>query len=219
MQQAFARQMVAEWRDRQIVAGGALINLRGAEARSALEQELEAVTAKDAVFSPVRLARNRIDALMRTALTQDLAAFFGEAAEELRAVDDRLGALGDALAATAIAMPTSDAEPEGREEEDGAESPVVPSQPTEEDAAGRERWLGGLAGRLHKGVATISQSAGAAADTLLNERLGLINRVRTAAAIRLEQAWMNEVDQPDAVLHQLIMAIDSTAREARIQLS
>jgi len=64
----------------------------------------------------------------------------------------------------------------------------------------------------------VIDSAGAAADQLVNERLKLVDRLRTAAAKRIERAWMNDEAGCDP-LSQLIGLIDETAHASRVSLS
>lgn len=219
MRLAAVRHAVAEWRDRHIVAASTMVNFRAVEARKALEVELRDVSGFDSMLNPSRLARQRIDFLMGFSLKPDMAGLIRVAADELGCIDDRLAGLKAAFGSVAITFP---------------EGPPIAGHDAMElleigseshggsGAVGDDQGLAGLGRKLQEGVAALSRSASTATDSILNERLGLINRVRSAAAERIETAWMNEANEaaePGGVLHQLVFAIDGTAQEARIQLS
>lgn len=213
MDLGYQRQAVAEWRDRQMVAAAALFNLQAVDARAAFDRDLHDATARDAFF-PSSLATTRIDALMTAALDLALPGFLSAAAEELVAISERLTALSQGLGAAQIALPsaasaTADAPPTSS---DAEATPAAPS--TTPPAA----WLADLPGRLRKQAAGVLDSAGAAADHLVNEKLRMVERLRAAAAKRIERAWMNDEAGCDP-LSQLIGLIDETAHASRVSLS
>jgi hypothetical protein len=222
VQLAYARQALAEWRDRYIVAAGVMVNSNATKALSALEHELGDVSGMDSLLNPGGLARERIDSLMRTELKPELVRYLTDAGEELAAIDARLAALSSVMSTLSITLPPVDTADAKFEEDEPA--PVEIAEPAEAgsvapDRSAPERWLSDVGGRLQRSAATLSQSAGTAADTILNERLGLIKRVRGAASAHIAKAWMNDNDEPSSVLYQLITMIDETAQQARIQLT
>ncbi len=72
---------------------------------------------------------------------------------------------------------------------------------------------------LIKRASTLADGAGSAADELLQDKLGLKNRLRSAAAQRIAQSWIGGSGEPKPVLAQLISLIDETTHAARMSLS
>lgn len=212
MDLGYQRQAVAEWRDRQMTAAAALFNLKAVDARAAFDRDLHDATARDAFF-PSALATTRIDALMTAALDQALPDFLSAAAQELVAISERLTTLSQGLGDAKLDLPSAvSATLEAASAPASEESPPPPA------ATPPAAWLTDLPGRLRKQAAGVIDSAGAAADQLVNERLKLVDRLRTAAAKRIERAWMNDEAGCDP-LSQLIGLIDETAHASRVSLS
>ncbi|WP_292077495.1 MULTISPECIES: hypothetical protein [Brevundimonas] len=212
---AQARQAVAEWRDHQIIAAETLLNLAATHAREKLEAELGRVSAVDSLLNAATLANAKIDALMKSELEEPLAAYLAIAADDLAAIDPRLSALSAAVRQAEFVFPAS--------ENAAAERASPLAGPESLEIGGEEppsnRGLADFARNLQKGVTELTKTAGETADTVLNERVGLIKRVRSAAFIRLDQHWMDTGTQTGALLHQMIRWVDQTAVDARIQLS
>lgn len=212
MDLGYQRQAVAEWRDRQITAAAALFNLKAVDARAAFDRDLHDATARDAFF-PSALATTRIDALMTAALDQALPDFLSAAAQELVAISERLTTLSQGLGDAKLDLPSA-----ASATLEAASAPASEETPPPPAATPPAAWLTDLPGRLRKQAAGVIDSAGAAADQLVNERLKLVDRLRTAAAKRIERAWMNDEAGCDP-LSQLIGLIDETAHASRVSLS
>ncbi|WP_433947310.1 hypothetical protein [Brevundimonas diminuta] len=212
MDLGYQRQAVAEWRDRQMTAAAALFNLKAVDARAAFDRDLHDATARDAFF-PSALATTRIDALMTAALDQALPSFLSAAAEELIAISARLTTLSQGLGDAKLDFPSAASatlEAASAPESEEAPAPLAATPPA--------AWLADLPGRLRKQAAGVLDSAGAAADHLVNEKLRMVERLRAAAAKRIERAWMNDEAGHDP-LSQLIGLIDETAHASRVSLS
>lgn len=215
MELGYHRQAVAEWRDRHIVASATLLNLKALEARAAFDRDLHDARARDALF-PSTLATARIDALMKSALEVELPAFLSSAALELVAINGKLGPISQGLAEAKIEFPgpapTAVEAPLAHVSELDDESDPPPAEPAQ------GAWLSEFSGRLRRKAAGIADSANAAADHLVTEKL--LDRLRSAATRRIESAWMN--DEPGAltsVQSQMTGLIDETAYASRISLS
>jgi len=212
MDLGYQRQAVADWRDRQMTAAAALFNLKAVDARAAFDRDLHDATARDAFF-PSALATTRIDALMTTALDQALPGFLSAAAQELVAISERLTTLAQGLSDAKLDLPSA-----------ASATLEAASTPASEETRGPPAapppaaWLTDLPSRLRKQAAGVIDSAGAAADQLVNERLKMVDRLRAAAANRIERAWMNDEAGCDP-LSQLIGLIDETAHASRVSLS
>lgn len=212
MDLGYQRQAVADWRDRQMTAAASLFNLKAVDARAAFDRDLHDATARDAFF-PSALATTRIDALMTAALDQALPDFLSAAAQELVAISERLTTLSQGLGAAKLDLPSA-----ASATLEAASAPASEETPSPPAATPPAAWLADLPGRLRKQAAGVIDSAGAAADQLVNERLKLVDRLRTAAAKRIERAWMNDEAGHDP-LSQLIGLIDETAHASRVSLS
>lgn len=212
MDLGYQRQAVAEWRDRQMTAAAALFNLKAVDARAAFDRDLHDATARDAFF-PSALATTRIDALMTAALDQALPCFLSAAAEELAAISERLTTLSQGLGDAKLDLPSA-----ASATLDAASAPASEEAPASAAATPSAAWLTDLPSRLRKQAAGVIDSAGAAADQLVNERLKMVDRLRAAAAKRIERAWMNDEAGCDP-LSQLIGLIDETAHASRVSLS
>ena len=217
MELAISRQAVAEWRDRQILSAAALLNQKSIDARAAFDREVDNATAAETIFNPATLANARIDALLGASLGASLPDFFGIAARELVSIDERLSDIGDALRRPdAIALPSASppvpAPTTAIEDASAGASEVEPAQP-------QKRGLGGAPAMFARRAKSLADGAGSAADELLQDKLGLKNRLRSAAAQRIAQSWMGGTGEPKPVLAQLISLIDETTHAARMSLS
>lgn len=217
MERAISRQAVAEWRDRQILAAAALLNQKSIDARAAFDREVDNATAAETIFNPATLANSRIDALLGASLSASLPDFFGIAARELVSIDERLSNIGDALRrpdaiALPLASPPLPASTTAIEDASAGASEVEPAQP-------QKRGLAGAPAMFARRAKSLADGAGSAADELLQDKLGLKNRLRSAAAQRIAQSWMGGTGEPKPVLAQLISLIDETTHAARMSLS
>ena len=217
MELAISRQAVAEWRDRQILSAAALINQKAIDARAAFDREIENATAAETIFNASALANARIDALLGALLSESLPDFLGMAADELTSIDQRLAEVAEALRRPdALVMPLA------------AVPLATPLAATEETAGGTDdtthaeigkRSLLSVPARLAKRASSLADDAGSAADELLQEKLGLKNRLRAAAAQRVAERWMTADGEPKSPLAQLVSLIDETTYAARMTLS
>lgn len=214
---AISRQAVAEWRDRQILSAAALLNEKAIDARAAFDREVENATAAETIFNPSALANARIDHLLGASLGASLPDFLGMAANELVSVDQRLQDIGDALRRPdAIVMPLATTP---------LPATATPIAEVSGEARGAEQaqserpGLAGLPARLAKRASSLAGDAGSAADDLFQDKLGLKNRLRSAAAQRVAQSWMGGTGDPKPVMAQLISLIDETTHAARMSLS
>lgn len=217
LDQAISRQSVSEWRDRHILSAAALLNAKAIDARAAFDREVESATAAETIFNPAALANARIDALLGALLSASLPDFFGIAARELVSIDQRLSDIADALRRPdAIVLPLASLSLPASNTAVGdasAEATVVArAQP-------QKRGLDGVPAMLARRAKSLADGAGSAADELLQDKLGLKNRLRSAAAQRIAQSWMGGTGEPKPVLAQLISLIDETTHAARMSLS
>jgi hypothetical protein len=217
LQLAISRQAVAEWRDRQILSAAALLNEKAIDARAAFDREVDNATAAETIFNPAALANSRIDALLGASLSVSLPDFFGIAAKELVSIDQRLSDIGDALRrpeaiVLPLASPPLPASPMAVEDASADASELEPAQP-------QKRGLAGAPAMFARRAKSLAEGAGSAADELLQDKLGLKNRLRSAAAQRIVQSWMGGTGEPKPVLAQLIALIDETTHAARMGLS
>lgn len=217
MELAISRQAIAEWRDRQILAAAALLNRDAMSARDAFEHEVEHATAADTLFNAATFANARIDALLGIALSESLPQLLNIAARELSSIDVRLADIADALRRPdAIVLPTATM-PLPSAAAAIEHTSVEVSETDSQHVA--KRGLLSVPARLAKRASTLADDAGSAADGLLQEKLGLKNRLRTAAAQRVAETWMIGTGEPKSPLMQLVALIDETTHAARLTLS
>ena len=153
---------------------------------------------------------------MRAECGPGIARLLATAAAELEVVSPELQTLAQSVREFTPVWPET-----GRsvaEVDAHADTTEDPLHGSDVQAADEANWLGGITGRVGRSVAAVSRSAGAARDSLVNERLGMVRRLRTAASERLARSWLG-VDEPVAVLAQGIILIDRVALEARIRLT
>lgn len=217
MELGYQRQAVAEWRDRHIVASATLLNLKALEARTAFDRDLHDATVRDAFF-PTAKATTLIDALLRSALEDELQNFLSTAALELVAINEKLSSVSQALSEARVefpgATPSAVEAPLATTSDLNDDSDLAPAEPAQ------GAWFSEFPGRLRRQAAVFATNANAAADHLVNEKLRMVDRLRGAATRRIERAWMNE--EPGvapSVQSQLIGLIDETAYTSRISLS
>lgn len=217
MELAISRQAVAEWRDRQILSAAALLNSEAMRARDAFEHEVEQATAADTLFNAATFANARIDALLGIALSERLPQFLDIAAKELSSIDERLADIADALRRPdAIVLPTATVPLPSTVT--AADQTEVEAVETDQQHVGK-RGLLSVPARLARRASTLADDAGSAADELLQEKLGLKNRLRTAAAHRVAETWMSGGGEPRSPLMQLIALVDETTHAVRLTLS
>lgn len=216
MERAIKRQALAEWRDLQILGSASLVNLVAIEARAAFEAQLVDDALRESLFTPTEWTSERIDGLMRTALKPELETFLATAAEDLLAIDASLAQIGEALKREdAISLPAATG-PEGELQTPAGGDAATPA--VEQAPAGLS-WLSRIGGRVATGATELATSATAAVNTVSPERLKHRTRLRSAALQRIDETWVGQDGEPDAVLAQVIALIDQAAFSARTSLS
>jgi len=154
---------------------------------------------------------------MKSALEVDLPDFLSSAARELAAIHEKLGPISQGLTQARIEFPgpaptAVDAPLDVSEHADESDPP--PAEPAQ------GAWLSDIPGRLRRKAAGIADTANAVADHVVNEKLRMVDRLRSAATRRIESVWMNEeAGAPTSVQSQVIGLIDETAYACRISLS
>lgn len=209
---------MAEWRDHQILSAAALINLAATQARAAFEHQLVDDALREALFNPTEWATGRIDAILKTALKPEIETFWKFAARDLAAIDPGLVAIGEALKrGDALTMPGGDPVVDPGDQIDLAEAQT--DTPKEGSPHAAQGWLTRFGGRVATGATGLATSATAAVNTVSPEGLKLTTRLRAAAGQRIDEAWMGQGAERDAVLAQMIAVIDEAAYAARTGLS
>lgn len=218
LDRAIKRQALAEWRDVQVVGAASLVNLVATEAKAAFEDQLVDEALRESLFTPTEWASERIDVLMHAALKPELETFLGTAAEDLSAIDPGLESIAGALKRNdVLALPISAAHDETPQDEPADQGLAEASEGvTPQTGLG---WLTRIGGRVATGATGLATTATAAVNTVSPERLKQRTRLRVAAGERIEDMWMGQGGQPDAVLAQVIALIDQAAYSARTSLS
>lgn len=207
---AMRRQAVTEWRDRQILAAHTMLNRCAQGARNAFEAQLAQATLLDSVWDPAGFSNHRIDTLLRDSVIKGIAECFASAGQELGSIDARLAPFGEAMArAEGIVLPLA-SQPSNADEAHSREAlPAIPS-----DA--------GLLTRLRETLVykanSLASYASETADWLVQDKAGLRDRLRDAAAHRIATQWMGDIGDPLPVLAQMIKTIERVAHEARTEL-
>lgn len=218
MERAIKRQAVAEWRDLQILSAAALMNLAATHARAAFERELVDDALREALFHQTEWATGRIDAIMQAALKPEIKTFWATAADDLTAIDQDLAQISEALKrGDTLAMPVGDIA-EDHDHQAGllaADAGISAENPSQRGLG----WLSGIGGRVTSGTTGLATSATKVFNRASPERLKLTTRLRSAAGQRIDQAWMGQGAEPEAVLAQVIALIDEAAYSARTGLS
>lgn len=204
------RQAVTAWRDRQILAAHTMLNSSAQSARNAFEAQLAQATLLDSVWDPAGFSHHRIDALLHDSVKDGVSSCFASAGEELTCIDARLATLGEAMArAEGISLPL-------------ASQPSAPGEATAQAALPTLPSETGLLSRLRETVAykanSLASYASETADWLVQDKVGLRDRLRYAAANRIATQWMGDIGDPQPVLAQMIATIDQVAYEARTEL-
>lgn len=207
---AMRRQAVAEWRDRQILAAHLMLNNCAQGARNAFEAQLAKATLLDSVWDPAGFSNHRIDMLLHDSVINGIADCFASAGQELGTIDARLAPLGEAMArAQGITLPLA-SQPSSSDEVHTRETlPTIPAE-------------AGLLTRLRETLvykaSSLATYASETADWLVQDKAGLRDRLRDAAANRIATQWMGDIGDPLPVLAQMIKNIEGVAHEARTEL-
>lgn len=206
------RRAVAEWRDDHILAALASINRCINTVKARLDADFRDATAKD-VFFPETLASKRIDSLTQSELAPALTTLLDQAATDLQAIDPRLTSYADGLRTLDLskymavpALNDSDLDPP---QDDNS----VPAK----DGDLAKPGIAVIGEKIRKGASALAETAGAARDNLVSEKLGLSERIRTTAIRRVFTEWRDDTN-PSSVLSIIVLAIDEVAASSRIAL-
>lgn len=218
IEQAIKRQALAEWRDLQILGSASLVNLVAIETRAAFETQLVDEALRESLFTPTEWANERIDGLMHSALKPELETFLAAAAEDLRAIDASLDQICEALKREdAITLPAQTGQ-DGELEKPADFYTATVAVGDDQSSTGLS-WLTRIGGRVATGATGLATTATAAVNTVSPERLKQKTRLRSAALQRINETWVGNGNEPDAVLAQVIALIDQAAFSARTSLS
>ena len=211
---AMRRQAVAEWRDRHILLVHASINIKAQEALQAFEEQAARASVVDSVWDPAGFANARIDGLMRERIEPLLQELMAGAEKELMSASESFADLGSALARSdALILPSS------------ADPDTTPLPPTP-GAAGTEvegndtqiSWLKKLPSIAAERASSLAKHASETAEWIVQDKVGMRDRLRVAAANRIATTWMGGTGDPKPVLAQAITLIDEVAHQARTSL-
>lgn len=226
-QAALQRQALAEWRDRQVLASVRMLNRLSEEARRKFDESLAEASFKDTVWDPASFADHRIDFLLCETVPKALSQLLEVAASELTAISADFAAYGEALASsTGFSFPTP-AERNAHAQSEDVTLDDVQAPPAVGDAsaakAGSSWTLSNLT--IVRTVSALSEratnaisKAGVAAEREIQNRSGLYDRLRVAAAARVATRWMGSSGEPRPVLAQVTDLIDGLTGEARTNL-
>lgn len=207
------RQGVTEWRDRQILQARVLLNEHAREARAAFEEGLAEATVLDSVWDPAGFAHARIDTALGQSMRPALTRFLDEAAAELILLDPAFAALAESMRTSgAVTLPLPPSLP-----------PPPPSLPSPAAETLKKGALYRIADRVAGTATAALDYASQSASWLLQDKVGLRERLREAAMERIAQRWTGSAAPASAggerpVLSQIIALIDEVARNARTVL-
>lgn len=213
-------QALIEWRDRQLFAVLSIINGAAIIARASLDEQLKDAALVQAIWDPAAFVRARIDVSMRAGLSQELERLVASAAKELRLIDPEYDKLADSIAIsrTAFTMPmTSDPTP------GPTSAPTIADEKTAAvptaAAASRFSRFGNLVGAgarewRAKAIDGVTDIAASMSRTI-QDRSGLDERMRRAAAQHIAVAWMGDSGEPLPLKAQLITLINDITQKAK----
>lgn len=215
---ALRRQILGEWRDRQILAACETLNEVAQVAQQRFEAQLNEANLIDTVWDPARFATQRIDALLRDTVPQALKKFLEAAADELRGLDPAFASYADALARSeGFILPDCLPMAEALPADTGPKSSKKAMQ-----LAGWGMFDFAIVQRARgagERAATAIWEFGNAAERAIQDGAGLYARLRTAATQRISAQWMGGAGDPRPVLAQVIDLIDGVTGEARTNMT
>jgi hypothetical protein len=210
---AMRRQAVLEWRDRQILAAYALFNSKAQGALEAFEAQVAKASVVDSVWDPAGFADFRIDELMQERMRPALRALMSGAESELVGLGKDFAPLGAALARSdELILPTA---PKPEAPPEAPASGLVREAGTEREV---DWWIARLPGMAAERATSFFSYASETASWLMQDKVGLRDRLRAAAAERIATQWMGGSGKPRPVLSQVIAIIDEVSHEARTML-
>lgn len=206
------RHLLMSWRDQYIIAANQLLNSTAIEACETFEDQLNEASAWDSAWDPAGFADSRIDDLMAANLEKPFEELFKRAGEDLQLIEGQLADLGNIVANGPGAV-----FPNGSKEVDPAGQPefLDVSQP----ASGPLKWLQSMRGIIPKPIKNMAAYTSDTTDWLVQDKIGLRNRLRHAALVRIDEAWMGDVGETVSVLTQAIAFIDTATDQARLVAS
>lgn len=226
-QAAMKRQALAEWRDRQVLSAVRMLNTLSEQARRKFDESLAEASFKDTVWDPARFVDHRIDYLLGGTVPKALGQFLEVAASELTAISSDFAAYGEALArSTGFSLPIPTERDEQFQSEDATPEEVQASPADKGDGATKAGSSWALSDlTIVRTVSALGEratnaiwEAGVAAEREIQNRSGLYDRLRAAAAARVATRWMGSSGEPRPVLAQVIDLIDGVTGEARTDL-
>lgn len=195
------------WRDHQVMSAYGIINAAAIAARQAFEAKVKDATFLDSAWDPRGFSHHRIDTLVSDALRAPLADFFNDAGSELASLSPSLAGLAKVLAGGDLVTFPAPVTPEVQPASEAGDTPS-----TARDAG----WLSAIGGAISNTAGSLASYASETSDWLVQDKVGLRNRLRHAAAERIATAWMGESGEPQPVLAQVLLAIDVAANEAKV---
>lgn len=202
------RHAIMAWRDHQIIVAVGLINSAAISARQAFETAAKNATLRDSAWDPKGFTDKRIDALLNDEMRGPLHQFFKDAGAELAALSPGLTQLGSLFAQSGALMTIpGDLMPK---------SEAPPIAPIRQESLKDEGLFATIGGAIASKAASVAAYASETSDWLVQDKVGLRNRLRQAAVERIAMAWMGTTGDPEPVLGQLLRAINIAANEAKV---
>lgn len=213
------RQTVQSWRDKLILDMWGIVNHVGIEAKHAVEAKLAEAGIVATVWDPASFARERVDAVMREKIPDQLEKLFKKAAKQLRAIDPQYTALAAALIESLrmIEFPSPACD------EPDTTRAIAPQEPELGPTSRFAAMLAAISNQRLVKSATIWGSwavsmvgeASESASQKLQSGVGLHDRLRRSAQDYIETGWMAPTGSPPALMGQLIAVVESVGNEAR----
>lgn len=203
------RNLLMSWRDRQVLQLHQLLNVKAIEAREAFEQQLEQASFWDSAWDPAGFANCRLDTLLADMLEQPLQEYFELAGNQLGSIDERFADLGkvvrDGPGDIFPALKITDDQP-------SQEKPPIESSAHSKS----QSWFQRVGGIVAGSATQVASYTADTTDWLVQDKVGLRNRLRHAALDRIAITWMGDIGEPTPVLRQVIGFIDAATDQARL---
>ena len=204
---AVIRHAIMAWRDHQVMTAHGLLNTAAIAARQAFEMSLKDATFRDSAWDPRGFSYHRIDALLGYTLRGPLEKFFNEASADLAALSPQLTELAQVLARGDLVHFPEETSPS--DEKPGEVEAAV-------GTARSAGWFSSIGGAIASTAGSLASAASETSNWIVQDKVGLRNRLRHAAMERIASAWMGDSGDPQPVLTQVLLAIDVAANEAKV---
>lgn len=198
------------------------MNRAAQQSREAFEAQMSGASFVDTLWDPAGFAHKRIDVGMQERLAAVTTDLLGEAASELRLIDEGFAELAAALEGSAgnITFPCapSPADQTAETSRDAQLGSAPPSGTSNTEGWGSHvaEFPGARSARAwSEWAADAVAKAGESAGLAIKDRTGLHDRLRFAAVERVRAAWLGYAGTPRPVLAQLLSMIDDVASSAR----